>query len=193
MGLFFLLCWPETHPQTTWEVSLYYLILVSLSFSFAIDSMMTTARVHQLQPPGARHRPHLRRREDKSYLGRATARNIVVVPCCWGGYSLVDVFVAVLIGVVYSDISTNKKANWRNFFFLWKEEKWRARLLWRHIGQQNCFALVSFSTFVKNLWFKIKSNIPVCFKENVVYYISTSFLRCVILSSGFESSSLSIA
>jgi hypothetical protein len=67
--------------------------------------------------------------------------------------------------------------------------KWRARLLWRHIGKQNCFALVSFSTLWKICDLK-ESNIPVCFKENVVYYISTSFLRCVILSSGFESSSL---
>jgi hypothetical protein len=44
----------------------------------------------------------------------ATTRNIWLFRAAEGGYSLVDVFV-VLIGVVYSDISTNKKANWRTF------------------------------------------------------------------------------
>jgi hypothetical protein len=55
--------------------------------------------------------------------------------------------------------------------------------------QTKLFRSRFFFDFVKICDLK-ESNIPVCFKENVVYYISTSFLRCVILSSGFESSSL---
>lgn len=70
----------QKHTHKRHGRSLYYFIQ-SLFFSFAIDSMMTTARVHQLQPPGAR--PHLRRREDKSYCASHN-KKYLVVPCCWG-------------------------------------------------------------------------------------------------------------
>lgn len=68
----------QKHTHKRHGRSLYYFIQ-SLFFSFAIDSMMTTARVHQLQPPGAR--PHLRRREDKSYCASHN-KKYLVVPCC---------------------------------------------------------------------------------------------------------------